>query len=377
MKGFEKERAAARRAVELLRLEPVMAENFGAKPHGSQVACTEEERGSNAYLAVLGSRYGFVAPSGKSVTEEEFDAARARGIPVLVFTSREDKDAQQEDFIRRIGDYNDGYFYANYSTPQELQDAIVQALKDLVRGRGEVVPVDRAASAIEKKLAIFTERRDDTPSLVTGFLAADDVGEVISPRKLGDAEFQDELRKLLLFGKAPKFFDSKLGTETDEGVNHLQFKQLGGHREEPQTSAAVFADASLATFASLENERTEGYSLFEGWVIDRALVEARLLGSLQLASSFYRMLDDRGITEFYVWAALHGVGQRHFGEIPNTPVNSMSMPSHNLGPTVWIPTQPCRMCRQQLEDGSDFAADVVERVARMFKAANAYFAPNR
>ena len=67
--GFEAQRAAARSAVESLRLQPIMAErDFGAKPYTSQEACLDGVRQCDIYLGIFGTRYGFVTASGKSVS---------------------------------------------------------------------------------------------------------------------------------------------------------------------------------------------------------------------------------------------------------------------------------------------------------------------
>ncbi|MFR7936174.1 MAG: DUF4062 domain-containing protein [Clostridium perfringens] len=43
---------------------------------------------SDYYVLVLAGRYGSVAEDGKSYTEKEFDYAKEKGIPVLVFKKR-------------------------------------------------------------------------------------------------------------------------------------------------------------------------------------------------------------------------------------------------------------------------------------------------
>src|SRR5437588_11991224 len=86
MRDFAPERAAAREAVIRLRHKPVMAEDFGAQPVSSQTACLEGVRSSHIYVGIFGPRYGYVAPrSGLAATEEEFNEARRRGLPILCF----------------------------------------------------------------------------------------------------------------------------------------------------------------------------------------------------------------------------------------------------------------------------------------------------
>ncbi len=54
MEGFAEERKTARSAVESLSMEPVMAEDFSAKPFSPQEACLEGVRTSDIYVGILG-----------------------------------------------------------------------------------------------------------------------------------------------------------------------------------------------------------------------------------------------------------------------------------------------------------------------------------
>ncbi len=94
MRDFTAERTAAKEAITRLRLQPVMAEDFGAQPFSSQLACLEGVRSSDIYLGIYGERYGYVAPtSGLGATEEEFQEARRRGMDILCFEKKGPKDA--------------------------------------------------------------------------------------------------------------------------------------------------------------------------------------------------------------------------------------------------------------------------------------------
>jgi hypothetical protein len=86
--GFEPERQAARRAVETLRYQPIMAEDFGAQPTSPQVACLQGVRDSDLVVLILGERYGAIPPgSSLSATHQEYREARASK-PVLAFVQQ-------------------------------------------------------------------------------------------------------------------------------------------------------------------------------------------------------------------------------------------------------------------------------------------------
>ena len=71
--GFGPYRDAARRAVTTLRNEAVMAEDFGAQPNSSQIACLQGVRSADIVVLILGPDYGFV-PSGSTIsaTHQEY-----------------------------------------------------------------------------------------------------------------------------------------------------------------------------------------------------------------------------------------------------------------------------------------------------------------
>lgn len=131
VKGFEAYRAAAKKAVTLLRHQPVMSEEFGARPYSSEMACMTEVDQADVVVMVLGADFGFVTDSGESVTQQEFRRAVDGRKPVLAFLQDVPADGPQEAFRREVSDYVDGLFRVTFTTEQELSDGIVQALNQL------------------------------------------------------------------------------------------------------------------------------------------------------------------------------------------------------------------------------------------------------
>jgi Domain of unknown function (DUF4062) len=70
---------------------PVVLEQFGASADPPLDVCRAAVQGSDVMVLIVGHRYGAVLHGGvKSVTEFEFEAARASGIPVLAFILDDD-----------------------------------------------------------------------------------------------------------------------------------------------------------------------------------------------------------------------------------------------------------------------------------------------
>ena len=77
--GMEAFRDAAKQAITLMDYTPIMCEAFSARPYSSEKACIHEVEQCDVYLLILGSTYGYETPEGISVTQAEFEAAKATG----------------------------------------------------------------------------------------------------------------------------------------------------------------------------------------------------------------------------------------------------------------------------------------------------------
>jgi len=129
--SLEQERDSIRGLILALGHEPVMFEDFTAQPVPSRQACLEGVRSCNAYLLLLGWRYGDALPeTGLSPTVEEHVAARARGIPRLVMRKTGvTPEPKQKELIEEIRSYRDGVFYNEFTDVADLQAKVVAAVR--------------------------------------------------------------------------------------------------------------------------------------------------------------------------------------------------------------------------------------------------------
>jgi hypothetical protein len=254
MHDFEPQRAAVKAAVNLLGMRPVMAEDFPAKSHSSQVACLEGVALSNIMVLVLGPRYGFVAASGKSVTEEEFDEARRRGIPVLTFLQKGDREADQEAFIGRLRSYEKGYHMPSYSTPQALKDLVVQALNDHFEN-GDKRTLDAAGASAALGRHSWGSARPAEYSVWLGAVILPTRHEqLISIRQLGSAEFQNGILREVVYGTTAVFGPEQV--ERVEKEESTIFKQEG--QRGPITYAATLRELGQVSEAISRMDKDVG-----------------------------------------------------------------------------------------------------------------------
>lgn len=132
-RGLEGERDALPGLVLGLGHEPAQFETFGPLPLSSREACLRAVEHADAYLLLLGEHYGDpLADTGKSPTEEEWNVARRRGIPILVFRKQDiTPEPAQAEFIRKVEDYVEGRFRGSFGSVGELLVAAGKAIRAL------------------------------------------------------------------------------------------------------------------------------------------------------------------------------------------------------------------------------------------------------
>jgi hypothetical protein len=169
IKGFEEYRQAAKEAVELMDRKPVMSESFGARPYSSKTACIHEAEQSDVYLLILGANYGFETDEGLSVTQTEFRAARASGRPILAFVQQCEMESKQAAFRQEVEAYQGGVFRDTFSSPAELKDKVIQALRRL-ETISQAIPDDAFRSRIDSARGEIVGYHDSEPELILAFL---------------------------------------------------------------------------------------------------------------------------------------------------------------------------------------------------------------
>lgn len=150
IEGFEAYRMAARRGIESIDADPVMAEDFGARPYSSERACLTEIDGSDVFVLLLGERYGFETDQGISVTQQEFRYAKKIGLPVLVFVQGISMEERQTAFRQEVEAFHSGFCRDQFGSEEQLKDAVV---KQLVR-------LERSCKAVSESQ--FRERLEET-----------------------------------------------------------------------------------------------------------------------------------------------------------------------------------------------------------------------
>jgi hypothetical protein len=127
------ERAAARQAIQRIRLTPVMFET-SARPHPLRDLYRAYLAQSDVFIGIYWQSYGWIAPD-EIVSGLEDEYVLAQQMPKLVYIKRTDRrEDRLEDLIRRIRD-EDSVSYRPFSDASELEDLIENDLAIMLTER--------------------------------------------------------------------------------------------------------------------------------------------------------------------------------------------------------------------------------------------------
>ena len=133
MKELAAARAAARTAIERLRLIPVLFE-LGARPYPPRELYLAYLRQSDVFIGIYGQQYGWIAPD-QDVSGLEDEYLNAGDMPKLVYVQAPppDRDPRLTAMLTRI--QSDGLSYRGFSTADELSTLIADDLAVLLSER--------------------------------------------------------------------------------------------------------------------------------------------------------------------------------------------------------------------------------------------------
>lgn len=282
--GFEPFRAAVKAAIQTLRHEPIMAEDFGARADSPQVACLQGVRNSELVVLVLGGRYGAVQPgSGLSATHEEFREARERK-PVLAFVQEGvQPDAEQATFINEVQGWQTGYFRSGFKTAEELRSAVTRALHDYELANA-ATPLDPAQLAAEAEALLPRRHRNqgpDTPTLRIA-IAGGPSQRLLRPAKLETYELSEFIQQQALFGPQ-RIFDKSRGTEDHVEGDSLVLQQERG------AGVRLSENGNLVLSLPLEEVKDRQRS---GFGFAFAIIEETVVQRLTVGLAFANLLLD-------------------------------------------------------------------------------------
>lgn len=336
MREFQEFRQAARKGITLVHHEPVMAEDFGARPESPQDACLQEVASSAIYLLIMGPQYSWDPSSDPSATEQEYDEAVLRGIPILAFLTTEEMDERQKRFAKKVGDFHGGVTRETFTTEEELRDKVIMGLSRLPQGIAThaLSPQD-AQTEFDHVLARVAPNLTATTLVLSATPVRTDAG--LTAKQMLDPALPVRLAKDLKFGNH-SYFDPK-GVYDEEQVEDEVLVFQSSNQRGFSAFAVVKRNGLIAMGTALREEKdlSSDRSMDSYLLVDQEKVctgLTRMLG--YMAETYMSVYSYRG--PIYVSAALLKMEHKMFGPKRAEGTHSGTMFMGEGGKPVCVPS---------------------------------------
>ncbi len=331
VEDFRNFREAARAGISAAGAEPVLVnEDFPSLSDSPRNACLDAVDTCDYFVAIVGQRGGWSTPSGRLVVEEEYDRARERRIPVLVFLQDVSRDADADRYASRLSDFVDGTFRRVFGTPEDLTREIERGLRHVLSS----VPMSPVRKMLAPHLFAAPSPFPSTPTLRYA-LSPERHDEVVDPVTLESPAFLDRVYAVA-HGSAVRLLSyrySKKAVVKDRSLMIVQSDIGGRHGEGQPVRLEVSEDGGIVIDAGVTGRapRSPGLGLANTMVVSLGDVEDVLATSFRFAAAFYDEIDRfKRHQRFLYNVGLSGLEYRALVRDP-TPQPSYRMSMRNRG----------------------------------------------
>lgn len=303
--GMEPIRRVVRETIIAFRHEPIMAEDFAARPDSPQVACLSELRKSDFVVLILGENYGTPQASGLSATHEEYREAKQTKPVVALVQEGVTRDARQSEFVAEVQAWEGGLFRGGFKTIDELRSALTRALNDygLAMAAG---PVDEAG-LVQRATALLPlpQRNRFGGSILAIAVAGGPRQRLLRPIELEDAKLADDLHQAALFGPTRVF-------DPTQGVQHSLQGAALTLRQDRDVQVRLEEDGSMLVQLSAEQPPESGRGFgFAGMMLVEETVQQRLASALAFCAWTLERIDQtQKLTHLAIACRLLGAEHR-------------------------------------------------------------------
>lgn len=295
MTGYEDYREGARAGIRQAGCDPVLAEDFAAQGISSRNACLDGVESADALVLVLGPRYGWVAPSGRSATEEEYEEARRRHMPILVFVEEGiSAEPDQQEFIARAEDYIHGHFRKSFRSSDDLKQLVTEAVMER-----DLSAVPQSLGGAEGRIRETLNRRPPANQhsvwMKTAWTTVR-TEEVVDPLTLTDDDFRNQV---LRFGHdcEPPLFRyerPKLPEANASRLSIIQGTSRGAMPDEDAAVLAIHANGTVTVSQNVTGDRPghdPNLSIVKMHRLDPNVVRDRLERAWSFAAAWWNAHD--------------------------------------------------------------------------------------
>ena len=369
MEGYGEYREAARLGIQRAGCDPVLAEDLPAQASSPRNACLDGVQSSDALVLLLGARYGWIAPSGRSATEEEYEEARRRHLPILVFVQDGvAPEPRQREFVQRVEDYIGGHFRRSFRDANDLRRLAEEAV--VAADFGAPGSQAGAAARIRAALNQRPENIQDSVWMKTCWATPRDEG-VVDPVDMDDEAFKQQLQQFA-HGCTPPLFRYELSKRTDVSSSRLRVIQgevQGSMLDEHATILEIHSDGTLAVAQNVTgpNSRDPNRILVRMYRLDPDVVRDRLERSWSFAAEWWNNHDGpRRHDPLLYGVAFYDVGPRSFEPVADHGSGGLTLPPE-CPENPLIVFDPCPVSRAALNEPERDIARIIKRVDLRFR----------
>ena len=370
MEGYGDYREAARFGIQQVGYDPVLAEDFAAQAISPRNACLDGVQSSDALVVLLGARYGWLAPSGRSATEEEYEEARRRHLPILVFVQDGAvREPPQEEFVRRVEDYIGGHFRKSFRGANDLRRLVAEAVVVADFG-GASGPQIGAEARIRAALNRKPENTQYSVWMKMCWATPRDE-EVVDPVDLDDAASQQRLQRLA-HNCDPPLLNYELGKKPKATLARLRIRQgevQGSMPDEHATIVTIHSDGTLTVVQNVTGPRSRGLDrlMVRMYRLDPDVVRDRLERSWSFAAAWWNDQDGpRRHDPLLYGVGFYDVGRRSFERVADHGPGGLPIPP-KCPENPLIVFDPCRVSRTVLSEPESEIARIIKLVELRFR----------
>jgi hypothetical protein len=354
--GFESIRTGAATGIDRVGMHPVMAERLPAAASSPRRALLDEAGDADAYLLLLGERYGTPGAGGKSPTEEEYEEAVRKGRPILVLVQDCERQPEQDAFLERIrGSWDSGVLYDRFTDAGDVAVAVAGAL-----ARHQSSAAENPDRAAEQAGLLVRSRHGHMSSGVSARIAMVPLREalLLDPIALEDVGLAEKLMaRARLVGLVAQS-EAIEPAVSSEGVT-LTAKAESAFRS---TEIAIGTDGAICISGSVQ-----GSGNFGGSLVDPERLYDFFVVAARFAGAAWQLIDKQEeVGRVAVAAAIPEAQNTCFGSVSGS---SISM-GHGVPNLVLASEIPQAVLRGQL-DGEEQIRRLIAGIKRVYLDAGA------
>jgi hypothetical protein len=359
--GFQTYREAARKGIKAAGGEPVLVnEDFPSLPKSSRNACLDAVASSDIYLAIIGERAGWRAPSGKLVVEEEFEETQNRDMPVLLFLVDADREEEAKRLAGRLSDYVEGYFRVEVESPTELQEETERALQRLIDKPSDEQPdMQRVRDATSAPHDLGRQ-----PSLRT-VLMPEREEEVIDPMTLESDKFRHRVYRIAhaLSVKLLRYTEQKSHSLSQNALVITQRSSSRQGRGKEDVRIEIGERGRVIVDASVTEPDQRGMGT--GMMIDAPKIKGVAQRAFAFAEAFFDEIDQHGrYQQFLHNAVLANPGNRQIVDEVDPQQKTFSVPYGPQNDHIVAFDTPRSISRNTLREPGSEIERILTRIRR-------------